>query len=105
MAKKDWKKVRDKRGKDGKTVGAVVVNTNTGVQKTLLNPHGRYSKYTVELKNNQHYTNDGQKKQVKGHNTLSRDQKKFREGYRSAMIDVSKAYKAGKGGSKDGGAF
>ena len=107
MAKKKWQKVGEKRGVGDKTVGTVVVNTETGEQKTLLTPHGKYAKFSKELELNQHLTNDGQKKTVRGRCTLSATEKAFRAGYKSAVIDQTKVYNAQNGAAsvvKSGGA-
>ena len=79
--------------------GVVLVDTKTGVQKTLLNPHGKGAKYARELKTNLAYTNDGQVKVDKKGNrtTLSKVQRSFRAGYLQAQRDNAKAFNAKNG--------
>lgn len=106
MAKKKWNTVGPKRGVGGKTVGTVVVNKETGEQKTLLTPHGKYAKFSKELELNQHLTNDGQKKTVRGRNTLSKAEKAYRSGYIACIIEQTKAYNSQHDGNdaQNGGA-
>ena len=97
MAQKDWKKVNVRKSK-GKVTGTVVQNAKTGKTVTLLNPHGKYGKATVELQTGERRTNDGKVKTDKNGNVmhLTKEQKAYRAGYRSAIIDQTKAFKAGK---------
>ena len=95
MAK--WKKVKDvKRG--GKMTGVMLENPKNHNVVTLLNPHGKFRKYEVELEKGIKYTNDGQiKRDAKGKAIpLTAVDKKYRQGYRSALIEQSKIYNGGK---------
>lgn len=76
--------------------GVVLVNTETGEKRTLLNPSGRGQKYAKELKTGIAYTNDGSvKTDNKGiSKTLNKVQRSFRAGYLQARKDIAKAYKA-----------
>ena len=99
MAKSKWQKVRNKHGRGGKVVGTVVRNTKTKKEKTLLNPHGKYVKYSEELNAGVRFTNNGQQKvnrETGEVSKLTKEQKAYRAGYRSAIIDQTKAFKAGK---------
>lgn len=90
----NWKKTGERKAR-GKKTGAVVTNTRTGQVRVLLNPHGKYQKYTDKLKNNKRYTNDGKVKSDKNGKPqrLSKSQQAYRAGYRSAIIDQTAAYK------------
>lgn len=106
MAK--WIKLRDRKAK-GKKTGVVVQKQGSDKQVTLLNPHGKFGKATEELKQGLHLTNEGQVKCDKKTGEvmkLTSEEKAFRNGYRSALIDTAKAHnaKAGKN-NKAGGAF
>ena len=94
MAK--WKKVKDVVRK-GKKTGVMVVNTQNDQVVTLLNPHGKYQKYEQELEKGIKFTNDGQiKKDANGKAIpLTPEDKKYRQGYNSALIDQSKIYNNG----------
>lgn len=100
MAKK-WEKVRDCRF-GGKKTGVVLANTQTGEQRTLLNSHGKYKKYQLELREGIKYTNDGQiKRNKKGEPIKLRDAEiSYRNGYDAALIDQAKAFNAKNGGKK-----
>lgn len=98
MAKTQWQSVRVRRGRGGKKVGVEVVNKKTGESRVLLNPHGKYQKYTFELKDQKRYTNDGKVKRNKAGKPmkLTKAQRSYRAGYRSAVIDQTKAFNAGR---------
>lgn len=107
MAK--WKKIRDRQS-NGKKTGVVVQKQGSNKQVSLLNPHGKFCKATEELKQGVHLTNEGAVKvDSKTGNAipLSTEDRKFREGYRAAMIDAAKAHNAqtGKKNNGLGGAF
>lgn len=97
MEKSEWVKISI-RTAHGKKTGVVLANKQTGVERTLLNGHGKYQKYNYELKTNKRVTNSGQPKLNKQGNqlSLSRSQRAFRAGYKSAVIDRTKAYNAKK---------
>ena len=94
MAKK-WVKYSDRRSK-GKKTGVVLVDKQSGDTRTLLNPHGKYKKYSHELSTGKRFTNacvekvDKQGKPVR----LSKAQRAFRAWYKTAVIDSTRAYKA-----------
>lgn len=98
MAKSQWQSVRVRRGRGGKKIGVEVVNKNTGESRVLLNPHGKYSKYSAELNKNIRYTNDFSVKRNKAGKPmkLTKAQRSYRAGYRSAVIDQTKAFNAGR---------
>ena len=99
MPKKKWNKKSDVKVQ-GKKVGVVIENQR-GKQKTLLNPHGKYVKYCDELQNGVKQTNDGTIKMGPfGPERLTPEQAAFRAGYKSAVIDQTRAYKARRGGNK-----
>lgn len=91
-----WVKVRD-RVKKGRKTGVVLANRSTGEERVLLNPHGKYQKYSVELEKGLQLTNTGDVKKDKNGKKveLSGGQRAYRAGYRSAIIDQTKAYKGG----------
>ena len=93
----NWVKVCN-RTAHGKKTGVVLANKHTGVERTLLNGHGKYQKYNYELETNKRVTNSGKPKLSKQGNqlSLSRSQRAFRAGYKSAVIDRTKAYNAKK---------
>lgn len=93
----NWKKTGERKAR-GKKTGVVITNTKTGQVKVLLNPHGKYQKYTVELSNKKRYTNDGKVKISRSGKPqkLSKAQQAYRAGYRSAIIDQTAAYKNGR---------
>lgn len=94
MAK--WNKIRDRKAK-GKKTGVVVQKEGSDKQVTLLNPHGKFNKATEELKQGVHLTNEGEvkcDKQTGEVMKLTSEEKAFRNGYRSAMIDSARAYNA-----------
>lgn len=95
MAKK-WSKVDSVKGRDGKQVGTIVRNNFTNEERVLLNPHGKYGKATAELQHGVRITNDGEIKRNKNGEplTLTKGQRAYRAGYRSAVIDQTKAYNA-----------
>ncbi len=97
MAKSKWGKVCDLSSR-GKKIGVVLANTDTGVERVLLNPHGKYQKYIAELNQDVRYTNTYEKKvDDKGKpQKLTALQRAYRAGYRSAVIDSTKAYKGGR---------
>ena len=92
-----WVKVRD-RVKQGRKTDVVLANRSTGEERVLLNPHGKYQKYSVELEKGLQLTNTGDVKKDKNGKKveLSGAQRAYRAGYRSAIIDQTKAYKGGK---------
>lgn len=100
MAKK-WEKVRDRRS-GGKKTGVVLANTQTGEQRTLLNPNGKYKKAQRELKRGIKFTNDGQMKMNREGKPirLNEYEKTWRKAYCAAIIDQTKAYNAKNGGRK-----
>ncbi len=100
MAK--WSKVGPVKGRKGKQIGTKVRDNRTGEERTLLNPHGKYSKATTELQQGVRMTNTGEIKRNKDGAplTLSKEQRAYRAGYRSAVIDQTKAYKAKHQGGK-----
>lgn len=75
--------------------GVTIVDTQTGVQKKLLNPGGKRLKYKAELRDGKHYTNDGKTKVDKKGKVkrLTDVQRAYRSGYIQASIDGAKAYK------------
>lgn len=86
---------------DGKKRKAgVTVTFNDGESVTLLNPSGKGEKFAKELKENQHYTNDGKLKTDDNGNPipLTNEQKAYRSAYITALSDSAKAYKAKNGG-------
>ena len=95
MAKK-WSIVGSVKGRGGKHIGTRVRNNSTGKTRTLLNPHGKYGKATVELKQGVRMTNEGEIKRDRYGKllTLTKGQRAYRAGYRSAVIDQTKAYNA-----------
>lgn len=97
-----WTKVGPIKGRGGKQIGTKVRNDRTGQEKVLLNPHGKYSKATAELQSNVCMTNNGEIKKDKHGNAVrpNAKQRAFRAGYRSAVIDQTKAYKSKHGGKK-----
>lgn len=99
MAK--WDKVKPVN-KNGKQIGTRVRNNETGKELTLLNPHGKYDKITLELQDGVRMTNEGEIKKDKNGAPLrlTDEQKAFRAGYRSAVIDQTKAYNSKHGGKK-----
>lgn len=94
-------KVGPVMGRNGKQIGTRMRNTDTGKEFILLNPHGKYAKATVELERGVRLTNDGKIKRDKDGKPikLSNGQRLFRAGYRSAVIDQTKAFN----GSDQGG--
>lgn len=94
MAK--WKKVKDVVRK-GKKTGVMVVNTQNDQVVTLLNPHGRYQKNKLELEKGIKFTNEGSIKLDKNGKAipLTAEDRKYRQGYNSALIDQSKIYNNG----------
>lgn len=95
MAKK-WEKVKDCVVK-GKKTGVVVREESSGKTRTLLNSHGKYAKATAELESGVRMTNEGKIKvdeKTGKPQTLTSEEKAYRAGYRSAMIDQAKAYNA-----------
>lgn len=97
-----WTVVKTVNGRGGKQIGTRVRNDSTGKERTLLNPHGKYSKAQAELTSGLRYTNDFEVKKDKNGAPLrlTDEQKAFRAGYRSAVIDQTKAYKSKHGGKK-----
>lgn len=95
MAKK-WGKVGPVKGRGGKQIGTKVRNNSTGKERVLLNPHGKYGKATAELNQGVRMTNEGEIKRDENGEplTLTREQRAYRAGYRSAVIDQTKAYNA-----------
>ncbi len=95
MAKK-WSKVGPVKGRGGKQIGTRLRNNSTDKERVPLNPHGKYGKATVELQQGVRMTNEGEiKRNKKGEPlTLTKEQRAYRAGYRSAVIDQTKAYKA-----------
>lgn len=94
MAK--WKKVKDvKRG--GKKIGVMVENPTNHNIVTLLNPHGKYQKYAQELEKGIKFTNEGSIKLDENGKAipLTAEDRKYRQGYNSALIDQSKIYNNG----------
>ncbi len=97
---KEWEKVKDRVSK-GKKCGVVVREKGTDKQFTLLNSHGKYLKATAELQSGNRLTNEGKIKvneKTGKPQTLTKSQRAYRVGYRSAMIDQAKAYNAKKNG-------
>ncbi len=94
MAK--WNKVKPVKGKGGKQIGTRVRNNETGKELTLLNPHGKFAKATYELEHNVRLTNEGEVKLDKNGKPLqlTEVQRAYRAGYRSHVIDETKAYKS-----------
>lgn len=95
MAK--WQKVKDvKRG--GKKIGVMLENPSNHNVVTLLNPHGKYQKYAQELEKGIKLTNEGSiKRDANGKAIpLTAADKKYRQGYNSALIDQSKIFNGGK---------
>ncbi len=101
MANK-WSKVGPVKGRGGKQIGTKVRNNSTNKVHVLLNPHGKYGKATVELQQGVRMTNDGEIKRNQSGEplTLTKEQRAYRAGYRSAVIDQTKAYKAKHQGGK-----
>lgn len=96
-----WKKVEDCRS-GGKKTGVILVDTKTGEQRKLLNPHGKFKKNQLELREGIKYTNYGQvKRNKKGQPIRLCDAEiAYRHGYDAALIDQAKAYNATRGGRK-----
>ena len=92
------KKKNGKPRKDG-----VTVTFNDGTKTTLLTPSGKGAKYSRELKENRHITNDGVVKRDENGKEipLTKSQRAFRAGALDMQKAASKAYKAKK--SRQGG--
>ncbi len=87
--------------KAGKLLKAGTRITNEdGETKVLLNPAGKGAKYAKELKDNKHYTNEGEIKTYKNgkEKRLSDTQRAYRSGYLKARSDSSKAFNSKSGG-------
>ena len=98
MAKgKKWVKVRD-RVRQGRKTGVVLANRSTGEERVVLNPHGKYQKYSVEPEKGLKLTNTGDVKKDKNGKKvgLTGRQRAYRAGYPSAIIDQTKAYMGGR---------
>ncbi len=103
MAKK-WLKIKDRISK-GKKTGVVLQKQGSEETRSLLNPHGKYLKATAELNAGVKMTNDGKIKVDKTtgkQQTLTSEERAYRAGYRSAMIDQAKAHNAKNGIKKRG---
>lgn len=79
-----------------------IYDSRTGRRKTLLNPAEKGKKFAFELKQNKHFTNDGEVKRNKkgSEKRLSDTQKAYRSGYLDARKDNAKCFnsKNRKGG-------
>ena len=86
-------------GKGGKKYGSRVLYADGSV-KTFLNPHGKGVKYAAELKNNERYTNEGERKKTASGGTLHLTGKgrAYRAGYLQAQHDSAETYKAKRSG-------
>jgi len=98
MAKNKKCKVLSSVIDDGKKMG-VVIETQNGTQKTLLNPHGKTVKYKNELESGVHITNDGDLKRNKSGDYLglTPTEAAYRSGYIAAQADNARAYNSKKG--------
>ncbi|MCM1195364.1 MAG: hypothetical protein NC099_06265 [Corallococcus sp.] len=101
MANKRKCKVLNTVVSDGKKMG-VVIETQKGETKTLLNPHGKTVKYRNELQSGVRLTNDGVLKRDSDGNYvgLTPTEAAFRSGYIAAQADNARAYNADEGGRK-----
>ncbi len=71
---------------------------DNGIVRTLLNPSGKAAKFADELRGGKRYTNEMQiKKDSQGKPLpLNRAQRRYRNGYITAMADRAEAYKSKK---------
>lgn len=72
----------------------VVFQRNDGKTVTLLNSSGKGAKYAAELRDKQHYTNDGRLKTNEDGTVkpLTNEEKAYRSGYLAANRDHADAY-------------
>lgn len=75
---------------------AVIVRNKNGKEVVLLSPSEKYTKYMDELQNGCKQTNGGRIKYGKNSKPvrLTQQERAWRSGYVSAIVDSSKAFKS-----------